>query len=92
LNSCNSAAQINDLVDQLIPFAIGMSDSIADGDAITYATQFYAAIANGQSINSSHLSGKAALELAGLDGADLPTLAWATDVDPTQTILVRPGA
>jgi hypothetical protein len=90
LNSCKSAAQIDDLVAQVVPFAIGMADSIDDGDAINYAAQFYAAITNGQSISSSHLSGQAALELAGLDGADLPTLAWAPDVDPATTILVKP--
>jgi hypothetical protein len=90
LNSCKSAAQIDDLVAQIVPFAIGMADSIDDGDAINYAAQFYAAIANGQSIRASHLSGLAALELAGLDGAELPTLAWAQDVDPATTILVRP--
>ena len=90
LNSCKSASQIDDLVAQEVPFAIGMADSIDDGDAISYAAQFYAAIANGQSINASHLSGQAALELAGLDGAELPTLAWAADVDPTATILVKP--
>ena len=90
LNSCNSAAQIDDLVAQIVPFAIGMADSIDDGDAINYAAQFYAAIANGQSIRASHLSGQAALELAGLAGAELPTLAWAQDVDPATTILVKP--
>jgi hypothetical protein len=51
-------------VAQVVPFAIGMADSIDDGDAINYAAQFYAAIANGRSINASHLSGQAALELA----------------------------
>ncbi|WP_198519530.1 hypothetical protein [Microbacterium sp. BR1] len=90
LNSCRSAAQIDDLVAQVVPFAIGMADSIEDADAINYAAQFYAAVANGQSINSSHLSGQAALELAGLESADLPTLAWAPDVDPSATILVSP--
>jgi hypothetical protein len=90
LNSCKSASQIDDLVTQVVPFAIGMADSIEDGDAINYAAQFYAAVANGQSINASHLSGQAALELAGLDGAELPTLAWAPDVDPSTTILVKP--
>ena len=90
LNSCRSAAQIDDLVAQVVPFAIGMADSIEDADAINYAAQFYAAVANGQSINSSHLSGQAALELAGLDSADLPTLAWAPDVDPSTTVLVNP--
>lgn len=90
LNSCNSAAQIDDLVEQVVPFAIGMADSIDDGDAINYAAQFYAAVANGQSINSAHLAGKARLELDGLDGADLPTLAWAPNIDPAAVILVKP--
>ncbi|SEC27798.1 hypothetical protein [Arthrobacter woluwensis] len=91
LNSCRSAAQIDELVAQVVPFAIGMADSIEDADAINYAAQFYAAVANGQSINSSHLSGQATLKLAGLESADLPTLAWAPDVDPSTTILVKPG-
>lgn len=92
LNSCKSALQIDDLVAQVAPFAIGMADSIEDGDAINYAAQFYAAIANGQSIKASHLSGQAALELAGLEGAELPTLAWAQGVDPATTILVKPAS
>lgn len=91
LNSCRSAEQIDGLVAQVVPFAIGMADSIEDADAINYAAQFYAAVANGQSIKSSHLSGQAALELAGLDSADLPTLAWAPDVDPSATVLVEPA-
>ncbi len=90
LNACKSAAQIDNLVAQVVPFAIGMADSIGDGDAINYAAQFYAAIANGQSIKSSHLSGQAALEIAGLEGSELPTLAWAHGVDPAATILVKP--
>ncbi len=90
LNSCSSAAQIDGLVDRVVPFAIGMTDEIEDVDAITYATQFYAAVANGQSIRSAHLSAQAALELAGLSGAALPSLAHAIDVDPASTILVSP--
>lgn len=89
LNSCNSASQIDELVERVVPFAIGMADEIEDGDAIIYAAQFYAAVANGQSIKSAHLSAQAALELAGLSGAELPTLAWAPDVDPAATILVK---
>lgn len=90
LNACNSAAQIDDLVAQVVPFAIGMSDTIDDGDAIVYASRFYASVANGQSIRSAHLLGKSALELAGLEGVDLPTLAWSGDVDPADAILVVP--
>lgn len=90
LNACKSAAQIDQLVADVVPFAIGMSDSIADGDAIVYAAQFYAAIANGQSVRSAHASGQAALELAGLEGHDLPTLATSEGVDPSSTVLVKP--
>ncbi|BAU94305.1 hypothetical protein N24_0043 [Corynebacterium suranareeae] len=92
LNSCNSATQIGDLVEQVAPFAIGMANVISDGDAINYAAQFYAAVANGQSINSAHMAGQARLELDGLDSADLPTLAFAPDVDPGLTVLVSPPA
>lgn len=67
-----------------------MSDAIDDVDAITYATQFYAALANGQSIRSAHLSGQAALELAGLEGHELPVLAHADDVDAMSAFLVVP--
>ncbi|TDL45291.1 hypothetical protein [Microbacterium oleivorans] len=88
LNSCNSAAQIDQIVATVAPLAIGMSAEIGDSDAISYAAQFYAAVANGQSVAASHLSGKAALELAGLDSSDLPTLAHASTVDPTRVILV----
>ena len=90
LNSCLSAAQLERLVSEVVPFAIGMADEIDDGDAITYAARFYANVANGQSIYAAHAAGRAALELGGLSGADLPTLAWSEDVDPTVTHLVKP--
>jgi hypothetical protein len=90
LNSCKSARQIGALVESVAPFAIGMADSIDDADAISYAARFYASVANGQSIASSHAAGQAALDMAGLDSAELPTLAWADDVDPTTAILVTP--
>ncbi|HML51194.1 MAG TPA: hypothetical protein PKD84_07260 [Propionicimonas sp.] len=92
LNSCHSASQAHNLVRDVAPFAIGMADTIEDADAITYSAQFYAAVANGQSIGAAHLSGRAALELSGLSGHDLPTLAHADDVDPSAAILVRPLA
>jgi len=74
----------------VVPFAIGMAVSIDDGDAISYAAQFYAAIANGQSILSAHRSAQAALELAGVEDSDLPVLESAVGVDPSSTILVTP--
>ena len=44
LNSCNSARHLDQLVRDVVPFAIGMADNIDDADAISYAAQFYAAI------------------------------------------------
>lgn len=90
LNSCNSASQIDALVNVVTPFAIGMADSIEDADAINYAARFYASIANCQSINAAHLAGRSALELAGPDGATLPTLAVADEADATTAVLVQP--
>lgn len=88
LNSCLSSGQLDRLVADVVPFAIGMADEIEDGDAIAYAARFYANVANGQSIHAAHAAGRAALELGGLGGADLPTLAWADDIDPTTAVLV----
>jgi hypothetical protein len=90
LNSCRSASQIDDLVAQVVPFAIGMSESIDDRDAITYAARFYASVANGNSLLEAHNFGRAELKLDGLPGADMPRLAHATDVDPDDVTLVVP--
>ncbi|MEU5680772.1 hypothetical protein [Streptomyces rochei] len=89
LNSCHSAAQIKNLV-ETVPFAIGMADEIGDGDAITYAARFYAAVADGQSVRAAHNLGRVAVELAGLPDHELPTLECAPDVDPSITFLVKP--
>ena len=88
LNACNSASQVPMLVAEVAPFAIGMSSEIEDGDAILYAARFYAAVADGQSLMSAHNLGRSALEIAGLFGADLPTLGHAEGTDPATTYLV----
>lgn len=90
LNSCNSAPQAGALTNDVIPFAIGMADEIDDGDAISFSAQFYAAVANGQSLQAAYDVAKAGLELAGLSGSELPTLFHRVDVDPGTTFLVRP--
>jgi hypothetical protein len=90
LNSCDSAVQIDPLVIKVTPFAIGMTDEIEDGDAITYATQFYAAVANGQSILAAHDAGKAMLALSGLPSQDLPVLVCRQGFDPRSAVLVTP--
>ncbi|MFB8241671.1 CHAT domain-containing protein [Kitasatospora purpeofusca] len=89
LNSCHSAHQIDHLVREVSPFAIGMADEVDDRSAITYAAQFYASIANGQSIGAAHDSGKAAVQVAGLPGHELPTLAHAEGANAWTAILVQ---
>ncbi|WP_411078304.1 hypothetical protein [Streptomyces sp. cmx-10-25] len=91
LNSCNSAPQTANLIDT-VPFAIGMSDTIGDVDAITYAARFYAAVAEGQSVQGAHQLSRAAIAMNGLFDHDLPTLACAPDVDPGAAKLVSPPA
>ncbi|WP_129308560.1 hypothetical protein [Streptomyces sp. L2] len=89
LNSCHSAAQAEGLV-EIVPFAIGMADSIGDIDAITYAARFYAAIAEGQSVQGAHLLGRAAVEMNGLPDHEVPVLTCTPDVDAGATQLVTP--
>ena len=89
LNSCESAAQLEELVESTVPFAVGMAAPINDGDAIAFAARFYANIANGQSLLSAVSAGCVALELAGLEGSDLPVLVHAANADPSSLILVQ---
>jgi hypothetical protein len=88
LNSCDSAGQADALVDLFAPLAIGMTGTIDDTDAITYATRLYAAIANGQSVSSAHFSAQAAVQLLGGDH-DRPHLAVASGIDPASIMLVK---
>lgn len=90
LNACNTASQAIRLAGSVVPFSVGMSAEIEDGDAINYAARFYAAITDGESIRSADAAGRAALEMAGLTGHELPTLAHAADADPSMAVLVVP--
>ncbi|MEU9668492.1 CHAT domain-containing protein [Streptomyces bobili] len=91
LNSCASAAQAEKLIGT-VPFAIGMSASIGDMDAIAYAARFYATLCEGQSLRAANAVAKSAIELAGLTHHDLPTLFHAPDVNPAGIHLVKPPA
>jgi hypothetical protein len=91
LNACETAAAAERLVARFAPLAIGMAGAIDDTDAITYATSLYASIANGHSVNSAHMAGKAAVELAGGE-YELPCLVAAAEVNPASVKLMkRPG-
>jgi hypothetical protein len=69
--------------------AIGIDGEIDYGDALIYATQLYAAIANGQSVNAATWSGRwpSSWPVANTSGHISPL---ATNVDPALVQLVQP--
>jgi hypothetical protein len=87
LNSCNSSAQLTALLGK-VAIAIGMSDTIGDPDAITFATRFYRTLAEGQSVNAALAIARADMQMNGLPDYDMPTLALLPGVDPTTVQLV----
>jgi len=91
LNSCKSETQLAGLL-ATVPIAIGMSNSIKDGDAMTFAARFYTTVADGESVNSAYLMAKVQMEFNGLSGTDLPVMASAPGVNPSEVKLVIPPA
>lgn len=87
LNACRSAAQLNSLLGK-VAVAIGMSDSVGDADAITFATRFYRTLAEGQSVNAALATARADMQMNGLPDYDLPTMVLLPGVDPTTVHLV----
>lgn len=90
LNACESASQLEQLVNH-VPVAIGMSASVMDVDAITFATRFYSALAEGQSLQAAMAVARVDMEMNGLEGHDLPTVRTADGVDPSRVVLVQPA-
>lgn len=89
LNACESLEGADDLL-QTVPNVIGMSESITDIAAITFATKFYAAIASAQSVASAVAQAKVAMQIAALEDAHLPEIRTRGDIDPSKLILVNP--
>lgn len=91
LNACDSATNLEALLAG-VPIAIGMSEPVGDTDAITFATRFYRAVADGQSIESALAIARVDMEMNGLPDHDLPTLVTAPGVDTSHVRLVLPPA
>lgn len=87
-NACSSAGTADSLVRRFAPLAVGMAGRIEDGDALNYAAALYSAIANGHSVRSAHMAGRASIELIGGDH-DLPYLAEGSGVDASVVLLVK---
>ncbi|MFE5284845.1 CHAT domain-containing protein [Nocardia sp. NPDC056611] len=87
LNACYSAETAEALVEHFAPLAIGMRGSVADVDALVFATSFYSSVANGHSVWAAFSAGRAGVELKDGDH-EAPCLAVADGVEPKSVKLV----
>ncbi|WP_289017590.1 CHAT domain-containing protein [uncultured Ornithinimicrobium sp.] len=87
LNACESLEGADDLL-RTVPTVIGMSESITDLAAVTFAARFYAAIAAAQSVATAVEQARTAMQMASLEDSHLPEIRTREDVDPTSLVLV----
>jgi len=87
LNACYSKEQA-EAITQVIDCAVGMSDSIGDRAAITFAASFYRAIAFGRSVKEAFDQGIASLLLEGIPEEDTPKLITKDGVSPSDIYLL----
>ena len=88
-NACFSESQALSIVEH-IEAAIGMSDSIRDDTACTFASQLYSSIGFGRSLQVSFNQAISELLLEGIPGENIPRIYARDDVDLDDMILVRP--
>jgi CHAT domain len=73
MNACYSRNQAEGIA-EAVDNVVGMSDSIVDEAAITYAAAFYQALGFGRNVSEAHDLGRNAIALAGLPGKRVPEL------------------
>jgi len=88
LNACDTLAGVDQLL-PAVPVVIAMSDTIPDLAAMTFASQFYGAIAAAQSISAALEQAKTIMSLGVLEDAELPQVACRDDIDITTLTLVQ---
>lgn len=87
LNACFSRVQSEAIV-EVIDCVIGMSDTIGDEAAITFASSFYRAIGFGRSIQDAFDQGTTAILLEGIAEEDIPQLLVRSGVNPSSIVLL----
>ena len=88
-NACFSESQAESVVEH-IEAAIGMSDSIRDDTACTFAAQLYSSIGFGRSLQTSFNQAIAELLLEGIPGENIPQIYARDNIDLNDVLLVRP--
>ncbi|MCY4067092.1 MAG: hypothetical protein OXF57_12110, partial [Rhodospirillaceae bacterium] len=86
LNSCNSLAA-KDRILESAKVLVSMRREISDIAASTFAPQFYAAIANGQSVQKAFEQGSIAVAASSISEVDTPEISCAPNVDAKKLIL-----
>jgi hypothetical protein len=87
LNACYSQIQA-EAITSSIDCAIGMSRSIGDKAAITFAAAFYRAIGFDRTLQEAFEQGKVAVQLAGIPEYTTPHLLVKAGVDPSQMHII----
>jgi hypothetical protein len=86
LNACKSAGARKALLGTAKAIIV-MEDSVSDTAAVAFATQFYGAIASGQSLQAAFDQGCVAVEVVSLGEASTPSLVTASGVNAKKLYL-----
>jgi hypothetical protein len=89
MNACFSKIQA-EAITQSIDCAVGMSSTVMDDAAISFAASFYQALAFNRSLSDAFELGCAQIDLANLEGKDVPQLVVKLGVDPGKIYLGAP--
>ena len=89
-NACFSYEQAQEIV-QHVDAAIGMTTSIGDEAACTFAAQFYSSLGFGHSLKKAFEQAKGAMMLVSPTEADTPALYTKEGIDADATYIVRPA-
>ena len=89
-NACFSYEQAQEIV-QHVDAAIGMTTSIGDEAACTFAAQFYSSLGFGHSLKKAFEQAKGAMMLVSPTEVDTPALYTKEGIDADTTYIVRPA-
>jgi hypothetical protein len=81
-NACYSQSQA-EAVAQHVDCVVGTSRAIGDDAAVRFAAGFYRALGYGRSVANAFDLGTNEIELASIEGRDIPQLVTRPDIDPS---------
>jgi hypothetical protein len=91
LNACYSGEQAAAIAEE-IDCVVGMTSPVLDDAARAFAASFYRALGFGHSVQAAFDQGALAVELAGIEGADVPRLLVRPGVSAGEVFVTPPAA